>query len=164
MFPCPGPYARRMSWWKRRILDPLLPVGRFTQWDRRIVLIIWVAGVVQGFAQAQASSTLPFTRAGLGLSEGEISLLLGIARLAAFAALPIGWLADRIGRRRPLLWSLAMVIAGAALSGLAFEAWQYGLYQSILRTGTAAMTALAIVLLAEHVSPTIRAIASSPAR
>jgi MFS family permease len=150
-----------MSWWKRRILDPLLPVDRFTAWDRRIVLVMWVAGVVQGFAQAQASSTLPFTRAGLGLSEGEMSLLLGIARLAAFAALPIGWLSDRIGRRRPLLWSLTLVVAGCALSGLAFEAWQYGLFQAILRTGTAAMTGIAIVLLAEHVSTSIRAYAIS---
>jgi hypothetical protein len=65
----------------RRALDPLLPVGRFTEFDRRIVFIIWVGGVIQGFAQSQASASLPFTRAGLGLSEGEMSLLLGIARL-----------------------------------------------------------------------------------
>ncbi len=84
----------------RRVLDPLLPVEHFTRSDRRIVFVIWVAGVVQGFAQSQASASLPFTRAGLGLSEGEMSLLLGIARLAAFAALPLGWLGDHRGRER----------------------------------------------------------------
>jgi MFS family permease len=142
-------------------LDPLLPVERFTTADRRIVFIIWAAGVVQGFAQSQASATLPFTRAGLGLSEGEMSLLLGIARLAAFAALPLGWIGDHRGRRRPLLISITLVVAGGALAGLALEAWQFGTAQAILRTGTAGMSGLAIVLLAEQVSPHIRAYAIS---
>jgi len=139
----------------------LLPVERFTSGDRRIVFVIWTAGVIQGFAQSQAAATLPFTRAGLGLTEGEMSLLLGIARLAAFAALPLGWLGDHKGRRRPFLWSLTLVIVGGSLAGLAFEAWQFGTAQAILRTGTAGMGGLAIVLLAEQVSPHIRAYAIS---
>jgi MFS family permease len=136
-------------------------VERFTSADRRIVFIIWAAGVIQGFAQSQASATLPFTRAGLGLSEGEMSLLLGIARLAAFAALPLGWIGDHRGRRRPLLISVTLVVAGGTLAGLAFESWQFGTAQAILRTGTAGMSGLAIVLMAEQVSPHIRAYAIS---
>lgn len=154
-------YSRLVAPWLRRVLGPLLPVERFTSGDRRIVFIIWVAGVIQGFAQSQAAATLPFTRAGLGLTEGEMSLLLGIARLAAFAALPLGWLGDHKGRRRPFLWSLTLVIVGGTLAGLALEAWQFGTAQAILRTGTAAMGGLAIVLLAEQVSPHIRAYAIS---
>ena len=142
-------------------MNPLLPVGRFTSADRRIVFIIWAAGVIQGFAQSQASATLPFTRAGLGLSEGEMSLLLGIARLAAFAALPLGWIGDHRGRRRPLLLAVTLVVAGGTLAGLALESWQFGTAQAILRTGTAGMSGLAIVLLAEQVSPHIRAYAIS---
>jgi MFS family permease len=137
----------------------LLPVDRFTSSDRRIVAVIWAAGLVQGFAQSQASATLPFTRAGLGLTEGEMSLLLGIARLAAFAALPLGWIGDHSGRRKPLLWSVTLVVVGGTLAGLALEAWQFGTAQAILRTGTAGMGGLAIVLLAEQVSPVIRAYA-----
>jgi MFS family permease len=154
-------YSRLVPSWMRRALDPLLPVDRFTSADRRIVFVIWTAGVVQGFAQSQAAATLPFTRAGLGLTEGEMSLLLGIARLAAFAALPLGWIGDHQGRRRPLLFSVTLVIAGGTLAGLAMEAWQFGTAQAILRTGTAAMGGLAIVLVAEQVSPTIRAYAIS---
>jgi len=154
-------YSRLVAPWLRRVLGPLLPVERFTSGDRRIVFVIWTAGVIQGFAQSQAAATLPFTRAGLGLTEGEMSLLLGIARLAAFAALPLGWLGDHKGRRRPFLWSLTLVIVGGTLAGLAFEAWQFGTAQAILRTGTAGMGGLAIVLLAEQVSPHIRAYAIS---
>jgi MFS transporter, putative metabolite:H+ symporter len=154
-------YSRHVAPWMRRTIDPLLPVDRFSPADRKIVFIIWTAGVVQGFAQSQAAATLPFTRAGLGLSEGEMSLLLGIARLAAFAALPLGWIGDHKGRRRPFLWSLTLVIAGGTLAGLALESWQYGTAQAILRTGTAGMSGLAVVLLAEQVGPTIRAYAIS---
>ncbi len=145
----------------RRLLDPLLPVDRFTPSDRRIVFVMWTAGLVQGFAQSQAANTLPFTRVGLGLSEGEMSLLLGIARLAAFAALPLGWLGDHRGRRKPLLIAISLVVAGGAVAGLAMEAWQFGTAQAVLRTGTAAMSGLAVVLLAEQVSTTIRAYAIS---
>ena len=145
----------------RRVLDPLLPVEHFTRHDRRIVFVIWVAGVVQGFAQSQASASLPFTRVGLGLSEGEMSLLLGIARLAAFAALPLGWLGDHRGRRKPFLWAMTLIVVGGSIAGLASEAWQFGLFHSILRTGTAAVSGLAIVLLAENSSLRIRAYAIS---
>ncbi|MGD2044496.1 MAG: MFS transporter [Acidimicrobiia bacterium] len=145
----------------QRVLDPFLPVGRFSKVDRRIVFIIWVGGVIQGFAQSQASASLPFTRAGLGLSEGEMSLLLGLARLAAFAALPLGWLGDHRGRRRPYLIAMTLIVAGGAIAGLTLEAWQFGFFHAILRTGTAAVSALAVVLLAETVSPTIRAYAIS---
>lgn len=141
----------------RRALDPILPVGRFTAFDKRIVFVIWVAGVIQGFGQSQASASLPFTRIGLGLSEGEISLMLGLARLAAFAALPIGWLGDHRGRRRPYLIAMTLVVVGGSAAGLVVEAWQFGLLHALLRTGTAAASALGVVILAESVSPAIRA-------
>ena len=32
---------------------------------------MWVAGVFQGFAQAQVTNTLPFVRVSLGITEGE---------------------------------------------------------------------------------------------
>jgi MFS transporter, putative metabolite:H+ symporter len=161
MFAALSIYPRQVASRMRRVLDPLLPVDRFSASDRRIVFIIWTAGVVQGFAQSQAAATLPYTRAGLGLTSGQMSLLLGIARLAAFAALPLGWLGDRSGRRKPFLWSITLVIVGGTLAGLAFEAWQFGFAQAILRTGTAGMSGLAVVLLAEQVSTTIRAYAIS---
>ncbi len=145
----------------RRAIEPLLPVERFTKMDKRVVLIIWVAGVFQGFAQAQASATLPFTRAGLGLTEGEMSLILGVARLAAFAALPLGWLGDHVGRKRPFLWAMTLVLIGGTAAGLVIESWQFGAAQAVLRTGSAAVSGLAVVLLAEQVKTGIRAYAIS---
>ncbi len=145
----------------RRAIEPLLPVERFTRTDKQVVFIMWVAGVIQGFSQAQASATLPFTRAGLGLSEGEMSLILGMARLAAFAALPLGWLGDHIGRKRPFLWAMTLVLVGGTAAGLAIESWQFGAAQAVLRTGSAAVSGIAVVLLAEQVKTGIRAYAIS---
>jgi MFS family permease len=144
-----------------RALEPLLPIGRFTTGDRRIIVTIWVGGVIQGFAQSQASASLPFTRSGLGLTEGEASLMLGLARLVAFAALPLGWLGDHRGRRRPFLIAMTLVVVGGSVAGLAAEAWQFGVSHAVLRTGTAAISGLALVILAETVSPPVRAYAIS---
>lgn len=141
----------------RRVFEPLLPVRSFTATDRRIVAVMWLAGLVQGFAQSQASAGLPFTRVGLGLSEGEMSLMLGLARLGGFAALGIGWLGDHRGRRRPFLLAMTLVVVGGAGAGLVAEAWQFGALHAVLRTGTAAVSGLAVVILAETVSPPVRA-------
>lgn len=145
----------------RRAVEPLLPIERFTRRDKQVVFIMWIAGVIQGFSQAQASATLPFTRAGLGLSEGEMSLLLGIARLAAFAALPLGWLGDHIGRKRPFIWAMTLVLVGGTAAGLVVESWQFGAAQAVLRAGSAAVSGIAVVLLAEQVKSGIRAYAIS---
>ncbi|MFO7298920.1 MAG: MFS transporter [Actinomycetes bacterium] len=145
----------------RRLARFVLPVDRFTASDRRITFTIWLAGLVQGFAQSQVSATLPFTRAGLGLTESSMSLLLGLARLASFAALPLGWLADRRGRRRPFLAGVCLVVAGSVLAGTATAAWQFGLFHGLLRVGTATMAGLGVVVLAETVTPTVRAYAIS---
>jgi MFS family permease len=145
----------------KRLLSPFLPVARFTATDRRITVTLWIAGLLQGFAQSQASATLPFTRVGLGLSEGEISLVLGLARLGGFAALPLAWWADRHGRRRPLLLGVTLIVIGGAAAGLAVDAWHFGAAQAVLRTGTAAISGLALVVLAESVSKPNRAFAIS---
>ncbi len=144
-----------------RLLRLVMPVDRFTPADRRVTLVIWTAGLVQGFAQSQVSATLPFTRVGLGLDEAEMSLLIGLARLAAFAALPLGWLADRRGRKRPFLIGVLLVLGGGALTGAVVESWQFGLTHAALRTGTAVMAGLAVVILAEAVTPVNRAYAIS---
>jgi MFS family permease len=90
-----------------------------------------------------------------------MSLMLGMARLAAFAALPLGWMGDHHGRRRPFLIAVTLVVVGGAVAGLTVEAWQFGMSHAVLRTGPAAMSGLAIVILAESVSRPIRAYAIS---
>ncbi len=144
-----------------RALDTLLPVRRLSRPERVAVASMWLVGVLQGYAQSQASATLPFTRVGLGISEGEMSAILGVARLASFGALALSHWGDRRGRRRPFLAAYALVVVAGFGTSLVRAPWQFAVSQSLVRIGTAALTTLAVVLLAEQVGPTLRAFAIS---
>lgn len=139
------------------VLSRFLPVERFTPSDRAVTLLMWLVGVVQGYVQSLASATLPFTRVALDLSEGAMASILAVMRLAAFAAIAVSRWGDRSGRRRPLLAAyLLMVVAGAATS-LVTAPWQFGAAQAAVRGATAAVAGLGMVLLAEQLSPAVRA-------
>jgi MFS transporter, Spinster family, sphingosine-1-phosphate transporter len=65
-------------------------------------------------------------QADLGLSDGQLGLLGGLAFAALYStlAVPLGALADRTGRTRVIAWSLATWSAFTALCGLATSFWQ----------------------------------------
>lgn len=122
---------------------------------------MWLAGMAMGWSQGEASALLPFTRLDLGLTEGEMSLVLAVARLAAFGAVAVGVVADRMGRRRPLILSLALLLTASGASALAPNETIYTLLQAFARVGGAAVAALAVVVLAESVETGVRAYAIS---
>ncbi len=142
--------ARRM--WRR-----LLPVERFTPDDRRATFVLWLVGLFQGFAQAHASSTLPFTRVALGLTQGEMSEVLAITRLATIGALLFSAAGDRRGRKTPLLAAYTLLMASTVATATVSSPWQFTAAQSLVRVGTAGVSSLVVVLLAEQLTPSIRA-------
>lgn len=114
-----------------------------------------------GWAQGEASALVPFTRSDLALTEGGMSLVLAVARLGAFGAILVGAAADRIGRRRPLLLALTLLLVATGASALATTPFAYGLAQGLARVGGSAVSALAVVAMAEGVSAGVRAYAIS---
>lgn len=126
-----------------------------------MIFLLWLAGVAMGWAQGEASALLPYTRQDLGVTEGEMSLVLAVARLGAFGAILVGAAADRIGRRRPLVAALTLLLLANGASALADNPQFYGLAQSLARVGGASVAALAVVAMAEGVSPKVRAYAIS---
>lgn len=143
------------------VLRPFLPTAPLTGDDKWMIFLLWVTGVAMGWSQGEPSSLVPFTRADLGVTQGGMSLILAIARFAAFFAVFVGALADRIGRRRPLIGSLALLLVATGLSALAPDPVTYGAAQALARVGAAATSALAVVAMAEGVSPPVRAYAIS---
>ncbi|HEX2154341.1 MAG TPA: MFS transporter [Acidimicrobiia bacterium] len=143
------------------ILRPFLPRVPLTRDDRWIIFLLWVTGVAMGWAQGEASALLPFTRRDLGVTEGGMSLILALARLGAFGAILLGGAADRIGRRRPLIAALGLLLVGNGLSAIAPTPTVYGLAQGLARIGGASVAALGVVVLAEGVSNAVRAYAIS---
>ncbi|HUP16968.1 MAG TPA: MFS transporter [Acidimicrobiia bacterium] len=140
-----------------KLLRPLLPLERFTAHDRAVALVMWMVGVVQGFAQAHPTAGLPFTRQGLGVSEADMSALLAVARLASLGAIALSVWGDRKGRRRPLLVAYTLLVLATASSGLATAPWHFGVSQSLVRIAVSALSSLGVVWLAEHLAPHVRA-------
>lgn len=143
------------------LFRPFLPRVPLTGSDRWMIFLLWVAGVAMGWAQGEASALLPFTREDLAVSAGGMSLVLALARLGAFGAILLGAAADRIGRRRPLLMALALLLVANGVSALASSPVAYGFAQGFARVGGAAVSALAVVAMAEGVAPGVRAYAIS---
>jgi MFS family permease len=112
--------------------------------------------LVQSFAGALLVVTLPFARTDLGLSQGTASLVLALIRLGSFSAIAFAVWGDRIGRRRPLLAALLFLLAANVATGLAPGVVAYTLLQAVARAASGAVAALAIVFIAEEITPTVR--------
>lgn len=144
-----------------RVLRALFPFGKFNPRARYLVFLMWLVGVLASFATSHASSTIPFSRLSLGLSEGDMSLVLAVARFAGIASLFFSWWGDKAGRRRPFLFAFAILIVATALTAGVETGWQFGILQAVTRAAAAAVGTLAVVLIAEQVLPDMRAFAIS---
>ena len=145
----------------RRLFGVLFPFGRFSPESRRLVFLMWLVGVLASFAASHASSTIPFSRLSLGLSEGDMSLVLAVARFAGILALLFSWWGDKAGRRRPFLVAFAILVLATAATAGVQTGWQFAALQAVTRAAAAAVGTLAVVLIAEQVAPGVRAFAIS---
>lgn len=140
-------------------LRPFLPRVRLSRRDRQVILLLWGAGIALGWSQGEASALLPYSRVDLALSEGDMAFVLAMARVAAFGAIALGVAADRIGRRRPLVVALALLLAATGAGALSTTPFAYTVSQAVARIGGASVAALAVVVMAEGVTPGARAYA-----
>ena len=130
--------------------------NRFTRNDRRITTLMVAAGFVQAFAGSLLVVTLAFSRPDLGLSKGDASWILAIIRLGSFTAVAYGIWGDRLGRRRPLLAAFIMLLLANLATALVPGVAAFTVFQAVARAASGAVAALAVVYLAEEVSPHIR--------
>jgi MFS family permease len=95
--------------------------GAFATWYTVIILtLLYVLAFID--RQVIALLATPIKR-DLGLSDVELSLLMGLAFVVLFSVLglPAGWLADRVSRKRMIgvgvaLWSAMTIVSGLARS------------------------------------------------
>ncbi len=89
------------------------------------------AGVIVAQTGVQLiAASLPIMRDDLGLTDAQLALVTSVYLLpAALAAIPAGWLADRIGRRRVFGWS--MVALGVLGIALQFATQSFALFLAI---------------------------------
>ncbi|HTM31993.1 MAG TPA: MFS transporter, partial [Vicinamibacterales bacterium] len=94
----------------------------WSSWHRRMILALGITWILDGLEASLIANVAPtLTRSdALGLSATEVGVANSVYLLGQVAgALIFGHLADRLGRKRLFLITLALYLAATALSGLA---------------------------------------------
>ena len=136
-----------------QFLNPTIP---FSATDRRIVFLLGVVAFIAGYGGAQMAHTLPYARLSLGLTEGNMSLVFAIVRAVSLTAVGFSIVADRKGRKDPLIIAFGLMSLGSLLTAFVPATAAYVIAQSVVRVSVVAVAAIGMVLLAEELSPEIR--------
>jgi MFS family permease len=119
-----------------------------------MVLVAFFAG----YGASQLSHTLVFARKALGLTEGGMFWIFGIVRAASLLGLAFAVVADRRGRRMPFLIAFTLLPLGNLATALLPGEALFAAGQSVTRIAVIAVGALSVVILAEELSPSVRAL------
>lgn len=131
----------RSEW---RVLGPLTLAGFFESYDNTLLAI-----------------AVPTIALGLGVSVEALGGGIAVIRLGALAAYPFLRLADRWGRRKVLILSLALFTVLTGLTALAWSLVAFVAFQLCARCFLQVEGSLASIVIAEEVRPDRRGAALS---
>ena len=110
-------------------------------WSRFHVLVVAALGItwiLDGLEVTIVGAVGPVLedRQTLALTPEEIGAVASLYLAGAVAgALVFGWLTDRVGRKRMFYFTLAVYLAGVALSALAWDFWSFALFRALTGAG-----------------------------
>jgi MFS family permease len=139
------------------VLNPEQTNSTFRPSDRRIVLLTSVIGFFAAYAASQMAHTLPFVRLSFDLTEGQMSLMFAGVRAASLLGVFFAVVADRTGRRKPLLAAFVLMALGSLLTAFIPTVAVFAVSQAMVRISVVAIASISIVLIAEELAPGIRA-------
>ncbi len=120
------------------------------------VVLILVATAILSYTDRQVLSLLvdPL-RADLGISDTQVSLLLGAAFAVVYgvAGVPLGWLADRTSRRNIIAGGVLVWSIGTLCCGLSHNFGQIFASRLLVGLGEAALSPAAIALISDYFPP-----------
>ncbi len=137
--------------------QPPVKSRSFTPFDRRILFLMSIVGFIAGYAGSQMPHTLPFARASLDLTEGEMSAIFAAVRGASLLGVLFSMKADRTGRRKPLLAAFTLLAFGSLATAFIPSVPAFVISQALVRIALVALASLSIVYIAEELNPVIRA-------
>jgi SHS family lactate transporter-like MFS transporter len=137
------------------------PPARLEGREIRVLALLSTVAFAQGWTGNVLVHTLAFTRVTFGLSDGGIADVEAVVRGVALLALFLSWWSDRHGRRGPLLAAFVMLPVANLVTAFMPTLQTFAAAQSVARVGTMALGALALVVLAEEVTPAVRGYASA---
>ncbi len=124
------------------------------QWH--VLGLVSLASLFDQYDRSLFVMALPQIQRGLGIGEGEVGLLGSIVSLGALPAIFIALAADRIGRRRALLFTVLAYTALTGATALAPDAKSFIALQFLARAFGAAEMLLAVVVIAEELGASAR--------
>ena len=123
------------------------------------VVAILVATAILSYTDRQVLSLLvdPI-RADLGISDTQISLLLGTAFAVVYgvAGIPLGWLADRTSRRNLIFCGVIVWTIGTLACGFSQSFGQLFAGRLVVGLGEAVLSPAAISLISDYFPPSRR--------
>jgi MFS family permease len=123
---------------------------RLTRPHRVILGLCWAGWLFDFYDLMLFSFLLVPIKAQLGVSEGALALLLGASLAAtALGGLVFGYLADRVGRRSVLAWTILVYSLGTFLCGFARGPWSLLAFRVITGLGVGGEWATGQTLIAE---------------
>jgi MFS family permease len=128
-----------LGWWREGT-----PEGR------RAIVAAGLGWMLDAFDVTLFALVLPAVRLELGLSTAAGGLLGSVALVAAAAGgVAFGWISDRFGRTRALMWSVILYSVFTAACGLAVTFPQFVLFRVLLGLGMGGEWASGAALVSE---------------
>jgi MFS family permease len=153
----PAPPRRRLS----APLARLTPPAPLTRAETGLLVLLAAVAFSQGWTGNVFTHTLAYTRVTFGLSDQHIADVEAVIRATALLALMLSWWADHRGRRGPLLLAFFILPAANLATAFAPSLPVLAALQGAARIGTIALSALALLVIAEEVNPKVRGYASA---
>ena len=138
----------RNPWWIPPFLGSV-PVGVEPR-HLRILGFVALAMFFENYDMSLLTSVLKYLREDFGLTEAELGSFAGSIRLGTLPAFFLIPLADRIGRQRMFLISIAGLSIGAFLTAFSQTPTQFVLFQVVSRSFTLTASATAFVIITEE--------------
>ena len=115
-----------------------------------ILGLVLVAEIAAQYSSSLVVMALPQIQVALAIPDDQIGNLGGTLRLGMVLTLFVTAMADRLGRRRLLLASVALLCLSTAASGLSRNASDFLLFQLVARIAMGAVFTLGAVVIAEE--------------
>jgi len=140
---------------------PLSTPGTFDQTQAQLIATVAFAAAITAFAAALFGQLSDPVAKSFHASNGELGGALAVTRVGALLALVAAGLADRIGRRRILLWSVLGVCIASGLSAIAPSLVFFTAAQTFVRAFVNAALIVGGIAVIEEAPEGARAFAAS---
>jgi putative MFS transporter len=137
----------KRPWWLLPIFGPIPPLE-----PKQISLLgaVALALLFEEYDLAMLTAALPQIAESLNMAETDFGFYLGTIRLGALPALALVPYADRIGRRKVFLVTVAGTALTTLLTGFSQTPTQFVICQMLTRTFFTAGSAISIVMISEE--------------